>query len=80
MFIKSRSLSLLELKPEIYKYSITEFHRMVWVERCLKDYLVPTLLQWAGTAPTGPGCSKCIQPGPTHLQREGIHTFTAQIR
>lgn len=31
---------------------------MVWVDRELKDHLIPTHLPWAGTATIKPGCSE----------------------
>lgn len=42
--------------------ALMENYRMVGVRRNLRDHPVPTLLQWAGTAPSRPGCSK---PCPT---------------
>lgn len=48
------SLSVVGLKKTLS----AQYHRMAWVVMDLKDHLVPTLLPWAGTSSTRPGCSK----------------------
>jgi len=45
--------------------------RMARVERDLKDHLVPTLLPWAGTSSTRPGCSQLHSTWPWTLPGRG---------
>jgi len=44
---------------------------MVWIGRDLKDHLVPTLLPWAGTPSTRPGCSDLHPTWPWTLPGRG---------
>ena len=46
-------------------------HRMVWVARDIKEYLVPAPLPWAGTSSSRPGCSKLRPTWPGTLPERG---------
>ena len=53
-------------------------HRMAWVEKDLRDHLVPTPCYMQGRQPADQAAQRHIQPGLQCLQGWGIHSLLGQ--